>query len=215
MPAPTQNRPASPTRVLHVMRLPMGGLFRHVQDLVAGQQAAGIAAGVVCATPPNDGVSAVRLAALEARCGLGLHIVPMSRLPGLGDLSNMREIGALVARLRPNVIHGHGAKGGLLARLAPAGTDAVRIYTPHGGTLHYSGLTPHGFAFLAAERLMRGRTDGFIFRSNSAERPSLPRSENLVRRPPSFTMVLPATNSCRSDMPMAPPISCSLANCAC
>ncbi|WP_339833179.1 glycosyltransferase family 4 protein [uncultured Parvibaculum sp.] len=165
MPVSIPSRTVKPTRVLHVMRLPMGGLFRHVHDLVAGQQAAGIAAGVVCATPPNDGVSAARIATLEARCGLGLHVVPMSRLPGFGDLSNMREVGALIARLQPDVIHGHGAKGGLLARLVPAGKDAVRIYTPHGGTLHYSGLTPHGFAFLAAERLMRGRTDGFIFES--------------------------------------------------
>lgn len=161
----TQNRALAPTRVLHVMRLPTGGLFRHVRDLVAGQQDAGIAAGVVCAVPPDDGVSGARLAALEAKCGLGLHVVPMRRLPGFGDLSNMREVGALIARLHPDVVHGHGAKGGMLARLAPASRDTIRIYTPHGGTLHYSGMTPHGFAFLAAERLMRGRTDGFIFES--------------------------------------------------
>jgi len=163
-PAPTS---ATRTmRVLHVMRLPMGGLFRHVQDLVAGQQATGIAAGVVCAPPPDDGVSAARLAALEAKCGLGLHVLPMHRLPGLSDLANMREIGALTARLRPDVVHGHGAKGGLLARLVPASSEAIRIYTPHGGALHYSGMTPHGFAFLAAERMMRSRTDGFIFESD-------------------------------------------------
>lgn len=154
-----------PTRVLHVLRLPTGGLFRHVQDLVTGQQAAGIAAGVICSEPPADGVSAVRLAALEAKCGLGLHIVPMRRLPSVCDISNIREIGALAARLHPDVIHGHGAKGGLLARLAPANDGTVRVYTPHGGSLHYSGLTPHGFAFLTAEWLLRGRTDGFIFES--------------------------------------------------
>ena len=165
MQPPAHGRAPSPARVLHVMRSPVGGLFRHVQDLVAGQQAEGIAAGVVCGEAPDNGASAARLAALAARCGLGLHVVPMRRLPGFGDISNMREIGALIDRLRPDVVHGHGAKGGLLARLAPARHEAIRVYTPHGGTLHYSGLTPHGLAFLAAERLMRGWTDGFIFES--------------------------------------------------
>ena len=153
-------------RVLHVMRLPMGGLFRHVQDLVLGQQEAGIAVGVVCAEPsPGDVVSAKRLAALEPHCGLGLHVLPMSRLPGFGDLVNIREVGALIQWLKPGIVHGHGAKGGLLARLAPAPPSTVRVYTPHGGSLHYDAASPQGFAYLAAERVMRGRTGGLIFES--------------------------------------------------
>lgn len=154
-----------PRKVLHVMRLPMGGLFRHVRDLVSGQQAAGIAAGVVCAEPPDDGVSARRLAELASQCGLGLHIVPMARLPGIGDVANIREVSALVGWLKPDVVHGHGAKGGLLARLAPNAGRAVRVYTPHGGSLHYRPSSPQGFAYLTAERLMRRRTDGLIFES--------------------------------------------------
>ena len=152
-------------KVLHVMRLPMGGLFRHVRDLVAGQQAAGIAAGVVCAEPPDDGVSAKRLAELAPKCGLGLHVIPMSRLPGVGDAANIREVAALTDWLKPDIVHGHGAKGGLLARFAPRGDRAVRVYTPHGGSLHYKASSPQGFAYLAAERLMRRWTDGLIFES--------------------------------------------------
>ncbi|MEW6092303.1 MAG: glycosyltransferase, partial [Pseudomonadota bacterium] len=115
-------------RVLHIMRLPMGGLFRHVRDLVMGQQEAGIAAGIVCAEPPDDGISAKRLADIERFCGLGLHVLPMSRLPGLGDIANIREVGALARRLKPSILHGHGAKGGLLARLVPAPQDTIRVY---------------------------------------------------------------------------------------
>lgn len=152
-------------RVLHIMRLPMGGLFRHVRDLVMGQQEAGIAAGIVCAEPPDDGISAKRLADIERFCGLGLHVLPMSRLPGLGDIANIREVGALARRLKPSILHGHGAKGGLLARLVPAPQDTIRVYTPHGGSLHYDGASLEGFIYLGAERLMRSRTDGLIFES--------------------------------------------------
>lgn len=152
-------------RVLHVMRLPMGGLFRHVRDLVVGQQDAGIAAGVVCAEPPDDGISAKRLAGLEHHCGLGLHVMPMSRLPGLGDMANIREVGGLVRRLKPGVLHGHGAKGGLIARLASAPEETLRVYTPHGGSLHYEAASLEGLVYHGAERLMRARTGGLIFES--------------------------------------------------
>ncbi|MFN4355380.1 glycosyltransferase [Parvibaculum sp.] len=152
-------------RVLHVMRLPMGGLFRHVRDLVTGQQEAGIAAGVVCAEPPDDGISAKRLSDMERYCGLGLHVLPMSRLPGFGDIANIREVGALVRRLQPGILHGHGAKGGLLARLVSAPRNTVRVYTPHGGSLHYEKASLEGFIYHGAEQLMRARTDGLIFES--------------------------------------------------
>ena len=152
-------------RVLHIMRLPMGGLFRHVRDLVAGQKDAGLAAGVVCAEPPDDGMSAKRLAELEPYCGLGLHVLPISRLPGFSDIANIQELRRLVRHLKPGILHGHGAKGGLLARIVPAPCDTVRVYTPHGGSLHYETGSLEGFIYHSAERLMRARTDGLIFES--------------------------------------------------
>ncbi|MBO6669223.1 glycosyltransferase [Parvibaculum sp.] len=152
-------------RVVHVMRLPMGGLFRHVRDLVAGQQEAGIAVGVICADAPDERAAAA-LAKLGTQCGLGLHVVPMSRLPGFGDISNIREVSRLIAWLKPDIVHGHGAKGGMLARLSAGAPDAIRVYTPHGGSLHYGAASLEGMVYLGAERLMRQRTDGLIFESD-------------------------------------------------
>lgn len=151
-------------RVVHVMRLPMGGLFRHVRDLVAGQQEAGIAVGVICAEPPDERAAAA-LAKLAPQCGLGLHTVSMSRLPGLGDIANIREVSRLLHWLKPDIVHGHGAKGGMLARLAGGAAEAIRVYTPHGGSLHYGAASLEGMVYLGAERLMRQRTDGLIFES--------------------------------------------------
>lgn len=151
-------------KVVHVMRLPMGGLFRHVRDLVAGQQEAGIAVGVVCAEPQDERAAAA-LAKLGAQCGLGLHVVPMSRLPGFGDIANIREVTQLLRWLKPDIVHGHGAKGGMLARLSGGAPDAIRVYTPHGGSLHYGLWSLEGMVYLGAERLMRQRTGGLIFES--------------------------------------------------
>src|SRR5262249_2273397 len=55
------------------------------------------------------------------------------------------------------------AKGGAYARLAKHG--AIRVYTPHGGSLHYQWHSPVGFLYLAAERLLMRRTDLLLFES--------------------------------------------------
>jgi glycosyltransferase involved in cell wall biosynthesis len=60
-------------------------------------------------------------------------------------------------------LHGHGAKGGAYARLA-RGT-ALRVYTPHGGSLHYSATSPAGALYLTLERMLAPRTDLFLFES--------------------------------------------------
>ncbi|MDR3498718.1 MAG: glycosyltransferase [Parvibaculum sp.] len=155
-----------PLRILHVLRAPVGGLFRHVCDLATGQRLAGHKVAVVCGEVPGDPVSQARLRDLAAQCELGVHVIPMNRMPGFGDLLNMARMTARARAIRADVIHGHGAKGGFYARMLPRFAGGVRVYTPHGGTLHFGRGTAQGVAFFGIERLMRARTDGFIFESD-------------------------------------------------
>lgn len=154
-----------PTRILHVFRAPLGGLFRHVCDLAAGQKKAGHKVGIVCGEVPSDEVAVRKLDELSQYCELGIHTLPMNRLPGIGDAINILRISALVRRLKIDVVHGHGAKGGAYARLLPRLVGGNRIYTPHGGSLHFDARSLTGFAFLNAEKMMRRRTDAFVFES--------------------------------------------------
>ncbi|MCE9649350.1 MAG: glycosyltransferase family 4 protein [Parvibaculum sp.] len=155
-----------PMRILHVLRAPLGGLFRHVCDLTEGQRKAGHKVGVICGDVPGDPVSMVRLGELARQCELGIHVIPMHRMPGVADAANMLRMMSRARLVGADVIHGHGAKGGAYARLLPRFAGGVRIYTPHGGALHFDRRNVRGFAFLAAERLLRRRTDGFIFESD-------------------------------------------------
>jgi hypothetical protein len=50
----------------------------------------------------------------------------------------------LTRRLKPHVLHGHGARAGALVRLKRRAKDSIRVYTPHGGSLHYPLNTPKG-----------------------------------------------------------------------
>ncbi|MBV1933788.1 MAG: glycosyltransferase [Parvibaculaceae bacterium] len=152
-------------RVLHTMRAPLGGLFRHVRDVVKGQAEAGYDVGVVCESNPSDPLSERRLDDLAQHCALGVHRIQMSRHAGLGDLHAVRALRDVTERLLPDVVHGHGAKGGAYARLMPKAKGRVRLYTPHGGSLHFSPRSPAGLVYHSVERFLVGRTEGIIFES--------------------------------------------------
>lgn len=155
-----------PMHILHVFRAPLGGLFRHVCDLAEGQKRAGYKVGVICGNVSNDEVAAARLAKLGRNCDLGIHTFQMGRMPGIDDLANMARIISVVRRLGADVVHGHGAKGGAYVRLLPRLAGGVRIYTPHGGSLHFDRRRFSGAAVLSIERMLRHRTDAFIFESD-------------------------------------------------
>jgi glycosyltransferase involved in cell wall biosynthesis len=158
---------ASALAILHVLRAPVGGLFRHVLDLAQGQVARGHRVGIMAADSGGSAQDEERLRALAPGLRLGVHRIPMARQLGLGDFAALRRVAALIAETAPQVVHGHGAKGGAYARLARTG-PAIRVYTPHGGSLHYARFTARGVVYGTAERIMMARTDLALFESEFA-----------------------------------------------
>ena len=152
----------TPLRILHVLRAPVGGLFRHVVDLARGQAQRGHQVGIVA--DANTGGERAEAAFASLDLALGLTRVPMSRHLGLSDLAAQRLVALRAAQTAADVLHGHGAKGGAYARLAPAGR-AIRVYTPHGGSLHYDRRSPVGMMYLALEQMLMRRTELFLFES--------------------------------------------------
>jgi len=88
----------------------------------------------------------------------------MSRHLGLRDVTAVRAVAQAIRAGGADIVHGHGAKGGAYARLASR-AGALRVYTPHGGSLHYGWGTPAGLLYLAAERLLMARSDLVLFES--------------------------------------------------
>ncbi len=149
-------------RILHILRAPVGGLFRHVRDLAREQAQAGHEVGIICDL--SGGEAATRqLSSMVDYLAMGVTRLKMSRLPGPSDLEALGEVRQRLKLFRPDVVHGHGAKGGLYARLAARHAEAVAIYTPHGGSLHYEWRSPAGALFLLAERRLLRHTDGLVF----------------------------------------------------
>jgi glycosyltransferase involved in cell wall biosynthesis len=160
----------SELRILHCLRAPVGGLFRHVRDLSAAQAALGHHVGVLADSAANDSLTDQRLADLEKHLSLGLHRTAMSRDIGWRDVTATTATRALAERLGIGIIHGHGAKGGAYARLAAGrikskGQGLRAFYTPHGGSLHYAPSSLKGRVFMGLERRLAKITDGIIFES--------------------------------------------------
>lgn len=153
-----------PLNILHVLRAPVGGLFRHVVDLARAQATRGHRVGVIADSTSGGARAEAALAELSGALALGLTRAPMSRQIGVQDVAAVAHVAHRAAALGAEVVHGHGAKGGAFARLA-RGIRAIRVYTPHGGSLHYRWATPAGCLYLAAERALMPRTDLFLFES--------------------------------------------------
>lgn len=155
----------APLNILHVFRAPVGGLFRHVMDLARGQAARGHRVGVVADSNTGGAGAAEMLKTLEPQLALGLTRIPMQRHFGLRDPSAVAHVMRRATQIQADIIHGHGAKGGAYARLSPGNRRAVRVYTPHGGSLLFSNDSLAGRFYLATERLLMLRGDLFLFES--------------------------------------------------
>jgi glycosyltransferase involved in cell wall biosynthesis len=156
-------------RILHCLRAPVGGLFRHVLDLAEEQANRGHDVGILADSNAEDGLTSAKFAAIAPKLTLGIKRVPMSRQPGLGDIAAVRAVRAHAATLNLDVLHGHGAKGGAYARLAAwtlkgRARPVKSFYTPHGGSLHFK---PGSFP-LMVERALDHLTSGLIFESTYA-----------------------------------------------
>lgn len=155
--------------MLHVLRAPVGGLFRHVCDLAKAQAAMGHQVGVVC-DAEGDALTNARLEALRPHLALGLFRVAMSRAIAPSDLFAFYAIRAHALGLGVDVLHGHGAKGGAYSRLVGRslkrmGRRLVSCYTPHGGSLHYHPASIQGRVYMGLERHLARSSDGIIFES--------------------------------------------------
>lgn len=155
-------------RILHVFRAPLGGLFRHVLDVARGQTERGHEVGIFCDSTTGGTRADETLDALGPKLALGVTRIPMRRLPHPFDATAIAALTGLYRRLEPDVLHGHGSKGGAYARIVtwPAlDGKVVRAYTPHGGSFNYGPGTLSHRVYMAAEGILTRRTDVFLFES--------------------------------------------------
>ncbi|MDA4846858.1 glycosyltransferase [Hoeflea poritis] len=158
-------------RILHCFRSPVGGIFRHVRDLVELHYEAGHKVGILCDSTTGGAHEDALFDGIRPYLDLGLTRTPIRRSIGPSDLVALVRCTNEIKKLQPDIIHGHGAKGGALARLIGSRlrvsrSRVARFYSPHGGSLHYSDSRLSGKFYFLVERLLERFTDGLAFVSD-------------------------------------------------
>nr|CAD6418676.1 glycosyltransferase family 1 protein [Rhizobium sp. Q54] len=155
-------------RILHCFRSPIGGIFRHVRDLVEEHRALGHDVGILCDSTTGGSHEDRLFDAIYPKLSLGLTRIPMRRAIAPSDIPALYRSYQHIKSLRPDILHGHGAKGGALARLIGSALRAnssrvARLYSPHGGSLHFDTATLSGSIVTRLERLQERFTDTLVF----------------------------------------------------
>lgn len=146
----------------------MGGVLRHVRDLSMLHTAMGHDVGIICDVEGTPGYNEALISNLDKEIKLGVTRSPMSRSIGPSDIYSASKILSVLKKLEPDVVHGHGAKGGVYARACgtltttPRGKPA-RFYSPHGGSLHFDPDSRNGKLYFKVERMLEGMTDRLNF----------------------------------------------------
>jgi glycosyltransferase involved in cell wall biosynthesis len=158
-------QPDQPLRILHAVRAPVGGIIRHILDLANGQADRGHHVGLIADSLTGGERAEAALAEIAPRLKLGVHRLPIHRQPTPADFLVWAKFMRLIQRLKPDVLHGHGAKAGAFLRMKSPTKDTIRVYTPHGGSLHYPLKTIKGALYSRLERALMNSTDLFLFES--------------------------------------------------
>jgi glycosyltransferase involved in cell wall biosynthesis len=157
--------PDQPLRILHAVRAPVGGIFRHILDVANGQADRGHHVGIIADSLTGGERAAAALTEIAPRLKLGVHRLAIHREPHPADFLVWARFMWLTRQLKPDVLHGHGAKAGAFVRLRRRSISKIRVYTPHGGSLHYPLNTFKGALYSRLERALMNATDLFLFES--------------------------------------------------
>lgn len=157
-----------PLRIIHCFRSPIGGIFRHVRDLTEQHARAGHEVGILCDSSTGGEHEERLFDQIRPNLALGLVRLPIRRAVGPADLKALWDSYKTIKSLRPDVLHGHGAKGGVLARaigsvLRVGRYRVARFYSPHGGSLHFDPTSLSGRSVFAIERILERFTDQVLF----------------------------------------------------
>jgi len=160
--------PDRPLRILHAVRAPVGGIIRHILDLADGQAERGHEVGILADSLTGGERADEALKAIAPKMKLGIHRLAIHREPHPADPVTAIRFLQRARSLKLDVLHGHGAKAGAFVRLKRASKNTIRVYTPHGGSLHYRPETLKGAFYTRLERALMNRTDLFLFESGFA-----------------------------------------------
>jgi glycosyltransferase involved in cell wall biosynthesis len=129
-----------------------GGGERHVADLMRRLPEIGIELGLLC---PAGG----DITALADSLGVPVYHAPIAAGFMPAGIGGVREA---IRAFEPDIVHAHGSRAAMFARLGDARARQRAVYTVHGIHIDKAGGAARQMAFTAIERFLRPRTARFV-----------------------------------------------------
>tara|TARA_R110000868_G_scaffold153644_11_gene379211 strand:+ start:22188 stop:23297 length:1110 start_codon:yes stop_codon:yes gene_type:complete len=151
----------SRTTIVQILRSPEGGIRKHVVDILENLPAPSYKKIFISNFSDSDR----DLAYLKSKFDVEFFDLKIIDKPEFKDLLNIYKIFKFLRNTKSLVLHGHGAKGGVYARICGVLLRAPALYTPHGGSLHRVFGKLKSLVYDTIERLLIPLTSKFIFES--------------------------------------------------
>lgn len=154
-------------RKLHVLQVtgePVGGIRKHVHSILSGLDPATFKQSYAWSSMSCDARFQLELERLCPTLGFALPL-PIRKKPHFSDLANLLQLASHIRRHQVDIVHGHGAKGGVYARALHLLCGIKAVYTPHGGSVHPLFSRWESCLYGRIERVLFPLTDYFIFES--------------------------------------------------
>jgi glycosyltransferase involved in cell wall biosynthesis len=150
-------------KVVQIVRAPAGGIRKHILTIVKGLEDQ-FDFYFVLSHEEGDPLYYRFLEEFPHYKNRVLNI-SINDQPSFSDLGNLLKVRKYIKDVGANVVHGHGAKGGLYARLSTTLSKVRVFYTAHGGALHSMHGRLKGFVFSLVEKVLYYFSDTLIFES--------------------------------------------------
>jgi glycosyltransferase involved in cell wall biosynthesis len=150
--------------IMHIVGDPVGGIRKHVHCIINGLDERKFIQSYAYSSRARDSeflknienISKILHSTIELR---------IKKRPSPHDVANLIHLGRYIKKEKVDIVHGHGAKGGLYARILANYLGIRSIYTPHGGVVHTMFNPVEDWLYSTVEKWLYGKTDYFLFES--------------------------------------------------
>lgn len=154
-----------PVRLLQITGDPVGGVRRHIETIITGLDNDSYNIYYVHSNVSKDNCFTKSIKKLNKSL-INRTELRINKNPNLHDIINLYKVVKYCVVNDIDIIHGHGSKGGLYARIAGKLSGAKVIYTPHGGSVHNMFGKYKGKLYQIVEKMLYPLTNYFVFESH-------------------------------------------------
>ena len=150
--------------VIQILGDPTGGIRKHVHEIIKSSFEYGFNIHYIHGST-LDSVAKIDINEFKLK-GVKALLQNITKKPHVSDVKNIYTLVSYCRLNNINVIHGHGAKGGIYCRIVGLLAGVPSIYTPHGGSVHATFGRLEGFFYRTVERMLKPLTQLYLFESN-------------------------------------------------